>query len=137
MSNSTDLIVSFSDNSAIFAPIDVFTCGMGVFAYVRRMPFTPSQPLTENNSAIMEVINLENSSLGKGRRDYCFIATPDIVAQAKAQQRSRDGLSNEDGLLSMNLREARTLDDIEEMLGCSVLEHPTAVAALYYHDRIP
>jgi len=137
VSNPTDLIVSFSDNSAIFAPIDVFTCGMGVFAYVRRLPFTPSQPLSENNSAIMEVIDLENCSLGKGRRDYCFIATPDIMAHARAQQRSRDGLSNEDGLLSMNLREARTLDDIEEILGCSLLEHPSAVTALHYHDRIP
>ena len=137
MRNSIDVIVKFSDNSTVFVPIDVFVCGMGLYVYSRRLPFVPSQPLTENNSVIMEIIDLESNSLGKGCHDYCFVATSDIVARMKAEKRKNDGLSNKNGLSSINLNDARTLNDVEAVLGCSVLEHPSALAALYYHDRIP
>lgn len=137
MKNLLDVIVKFSDNSTVFVPIDVFTCGWGLYVYSRRLPFVPSQPLTEKNSAIMEIFDLKHNSLGKGCNDYCFIATPDLMARMKAEQRNNDGLSDENGLSSINLNDARTLDEIEEVLGCPVLKHPSALAALYYHDRIP
>ena len=35
--------------------------------------------------------------------DYCFIATSDIVASSKANQRRQDGLSNVDGLASLKV----------------------------------
>jgi len=137
MNGSMDVAVSFSDNATVFAPMDVFTCGMGLYAYLRRLPYAPSQPLTESGAAVMEIVALESSRLGKGLRDYCLIATPDIVARMKAEKRRAEGLSDENGLSSVNLNDARTLEDVEAALGCPVLKHPSALAALYYHDRIP
>jgi len=136
MSKKIDVAVNFTGNSPVFAPMCAFTCGMGLYAYMRRLPFIPSQPLKENEAIVMEIIDLEGDKLGKGLSDYCFIATPDILAQMKAKKCLENG-TDENCLESIKLTDARTLSDIESALGGSVLNHPQAMASLYYHDRIP
>jgi len=137
MGKNLDVAVNFSGNSPVFAPLCAFTCGMGLYAYMRRMPFTPSQPLKENDAVVMEIIDLENRSLGKGLRDYCFIATSDMMAQMKAEKCMSDGAADANCLASIKLTDARTIDDIESALGRCILDHPQALAALHYHDRFP
>jgi hypothetical protein len=137
MNEKIDVAVSFSENSPVFAPLCVFTCGMGLYAYMRRLPFTPSQPLQKNEAVVMEIIDLESHSLGKGLSDYCLIASSDMLAQMKAQKCMSEGAGNENCLASIKLSEARTLNDMESALGCRILAHPQALASLYYHDRLP
>jgi len=137
MSKYIDIAVKFSDNSTVFVPTDIFTCGLGLYACLRRLPFAPSEPVTKNNSVVMEIIDLEDRKLGKGLDDFCLIATSDIFAMMKAEQRRNSGLSNENLFSSLNLNAGRTLEDVEEGLGCSLLKHSGVLSALYYHDKIP
>ena len=66
--------------------------------------------------------------------DYCFIVTSDIVASSKANRRRQDGLSNADGLATIKVwKDARTLGEVEKMIGCPVLEHPKVKNNLFIH----
>ena len=123
-----------------FEPLDVFTCGLGLYTVMCMAGFRD----INHPAILMEIINLDGKKLSDKVKkdyglvdcldDYCFIATPDIVAASKADKRKQDGLSNADGLASANIsKDARTLEEIEEVLGCSVLEHPEAKKALFIH----
>ena len=123
-----------------FEALDVFTCGLGLYSVMCLVGFSKMN----QKIILMEIINLDGKKLGNKVKkgfdiedcldDYCFIATPDIVATSKANQRRQDGITNADGLTSMNVKkDARTLEEIEGVLGCSVLEHPQAKGALFVH----
>ena len=121
-----------------YESLDVFTCGMGLFAVMCPAGFSN----VNQNIVLMEIINLDGMKLGPLLKqyshldskeileDYCFIASPDMVAMNKADQRWRAGLSDSDGLESMNLKkDARTLQEIESALRCPILQHPQAEKA--------
>ena len=121
-----------------FEVLDVFTCGVGLFAVICSAGYKGKDIF------LVEIINLDGKKLSDKVKkdyglngcldDYCFLATPDIVATSKAQKRNQDGLSNADGLKSANIwKDVRTLEEIEDVLGCSVFEHPKAKSALFIH----
>ena len=122
-----------------FEALDVFTCGVGLFAVICSAGYEGKDIF------LVEIINLDGKKLSDKVKkdygldgcldDYCFLATPDIVATSKAQKRNQDGLSNADGLKSANIwKDARTLEEIEkDVLRCSVFEHPKAKNALFIH----
>ena len=127
-------------NNLYFEALDVFTCGLGMYTVMCLAGFTE----TNQNIVLAEIINLDGKKLSDKVKkdygivdcidDYCFISTPDIVAKIKANERKQNGLSNANRLASMNLnKDARTLEEIEDVLGCSVLEHPKAKNALFIH----
>ena len=133
-------------NGLYLEPLDVFTCGEGLYAVM--------YPSGKSEMFIMaEIVNikcksgkklmagLKNTTVASKDKndkildDYCFIATPDIVVQDKAQQRLSQGVSNAslDGINAK--KDARSLDEIELVLGCSILEHLQAKEALYVHKQ--
>ena len=123
-----------------FEPLDVFVCGFGLYTVMCMAGLTEMN----QNIILAEIINLDGKKLSAKVKkdygivdcldDYCFIATPDIVASSKANERKQKGLSNANGLASMNFKkDARTLEDIENVLGCPVLEHSKAKSALFVH----
>lgn len=125
-----------------YEALDVFTCGLGLYAVMCLAGFSKSK--MNNNVILMEIINLDGKKLGDKVKkeyglddcldDYCFIATLDIVASSTANQRRQDGLSNADGLATIKVwKDARTLEEVEDMIGCPVLEHPKVKNNLFIH----
>jgi len=125
-----------------FEALDVFTCGLGLYAVMCLAGYSKNK--MNKNVSLMEIINLDGKKLGDKVKkeyglddcldDYCFIATLNIVASSIANQRKQDGLSNADGLASLEVwKDARTIEEIEAVLGCSVLEHPKVKTNLFIH----
>ena len=114
----------------IFEPLDVFTCGVGLYAAMSQAGHIETEQII-----VFEIINLGNRKLGKGLEDYCFISTPDMMADLKYKQRKKAGQCDAGKLASMDLYDARTLDEIEALLGCPITKHPQAMSALYVHIR--
>ncbi len=133
-----DVAQSVSD-STYFEAVDVFTCGLGLYAIM----CLAGQINVFKGICLMEIINLDGRQLSQkleelGIRDciddYCFIATRDVVAESKAQKRRSDRRINPKGLAGVDVeKDARTLDEIERALGCPILEHPQAIHALFAH----
>ena len=145
MNENNELVVRYENDVAqcvttglCFEALDVFTCGVGLYAVICSAGYKGKDIF------LVEIINLNGKKLSDKVKknykldgcldDYCFLATPDLVATSKAQQRNRDGLSKADCLKLANIRkDARTLVEIEKNLGCSVFEHPKAKNALFIH----
>ena len=127
-------------NNLYFEALDVFTCGQGLYAVMCLAGFNEMN----QNIILTEIINLDGKKLrDKVKKeyglddcldDYCFIATSDIVASSKANQRRQDGLSSADGLATIKVwKDARTLEEVEDVIGCPVLEHPKVKNNLFIH----
>ncbi|NLI22682.1 MAG: hypothetical protein GX418_14185 [Clostridiales bacterium] len=134
----TDVAQSVTDGT-YFEALDVFTCGLGLYAVLCLAGHAKQY----QGVCLMEIINLDGRSLSQALEasgiqdcldDYCFIATRDIVAQSKAKKRLSDQTANPRGLADADVeKDARTLEEIEDALGCPILEHPQARKALYVH----
>lgn len=133
-----DVAQSVSDGT-YFEAVDVFTCGLGLYAIMCLAGHTS----VFKGVCLMEIVNLDGEQLSKNMDkigikdcldDYCFIATRDIVAESKAQKRLSDKIADPKGLASVDVKkDARTLEEIEQALGCPILEHPQAKKALFVH----
>lgn len=128
--SAKDVAVGF-EKGFLLKPLDVFTCGMGLYTAMQV-----ENTADTGEPVILEIIDLDGAKLGEGLEDYCFIATPDIVARMKFEQRRQAGQCNAEGLTTIKLTDARTMDGIEDVLGCAVLRHPQAKAALYLHKKL-
>jgi hypothetical protein len=128
--SAKDVAVGY-EKGFLLKPLDVFTCGMGLYTamQIENVPDI-------DEPVILEIIDLDGAKLGEGLEDYCFIATPDVVARMKFEQRRQAGQCDAEGLAAIKLTDARPMDDIENVLGCAVLEHPQAKKALFLHKKL-
>lgn len=119
--------------------VDVFTCGLGLYAVMCLAGHTSDY----YGVCLMEIINLDGRKLSEELKesgitdcldDYCFIASSDLVAESKAQKRRSEKKVTANGLADVDVeKDARTLDEIEQALGCSILEHPEERKSLFVH----
>ncbi|MDR0288408.1 MAG: hypothetical protein LBI03_11980 [Clostridiales bacterium] len=130
-----------------YEALDVFTCGLGLYAMmveVELRNFRGRKNLPE--PLLMEILDLDGRKLSEELTeshlespildDYCFIInTQDIIAMSKGKHRIQDGTTNPNGLATLKLSDARTLSEIEEQLGCSVLDNPQARSYICVHKK--
>lgn len=134
----TDVAQSLSDGT-YFEAVDVFPCGLGLYAVMCLAGYAGAS----RNVCLMEIVNLDGEPLSQKLEesgikdcldDYCFIVSRDFVAESKAQKRLSDNSTNPQGLADVDVKkDARTLEEIEQALGCPILEHPQAKKLLYVH----
>ena len=113
----------YDDDFNMIIPDDCFTCGMGLYASL----------YFGDRLLVFEMVNLDGQKLGKGLEDYCFIAAPDMLSPIKAEARRANGENDENAINSARLNDMRRLWEIEEQIGCRVLDHEAVRSGLFYH----
>ncbi|MDL2232345.1 hypothetical protein LJC63_02025 [Ruminococcaceae bacterium OttesenSCG-928-L11] len=128
-----------ADNRFFFEALDVFSCEMGLFVVAGYWS-------GDREVGLMEIINLNGKKLkpflkeysdlppGDILEDYCFLESEDATAMYKADKKRPADLVDIDEIASDDVfKDARTLDEVEALLGCPILERPEARDALYIH----
>jgi hypothetical protein len=99
---------------------DVFTCGMGLYA--KGVESESGQEI------ILEFFDLEGEVRGHVSGNYVLVATPDIVAKMKAENRAA---ANEKPL-PIRKNDMRTLADMENSLGYKLASDKPVFQALFF-----
>lgn len=120
-----DVAVGWS-SSVILDPVDVFYHGNTYAIMQPRNSRWPGQVI------LTEIVRLSRSRrLGKGLDDYCFVACFDTDVMEEAQRRPD---ANPDGLASIDLEKARTIEAIEAEVGNLTDDKNTHM--LFVHNRM-